>query len=1113
MSDLQQQKTERIAQASSNQRQAADPALSVWVEASAGTGKTKVLSDRVLRLLLHGTMPARILCLTYTKAAAVEMNNRIAERLSKWAVIPDDKLHAEIEKLLGCKLSDTRNADKLLTQARRLFAVLLDTPGGIKIQTIHSFCQEILKRFPLEAKISPYFEIMDDHEAKEALENIKLDILQGATNQTTVEAVSWLTAHVSESSFPKIIKSITENRALIEDCLRRHHSVDNIVNLTAAALDITPQTSPDELRELFWQGFLPEEIKLLVTALETGTATSREKAVTLANATEHKDFAALCKLFLTDKPLLVQKSCRLFPQAEIIAAHQKQRLEDTVDKITATHLLSATHFVLTLSADFLERYRLYKKHCSKMDYSDLILLARQLLETPQISQWILYKLDGGIDHVLIDEAQDTSPDQWAIVKALTNDFFAGLGSKSEKPTVFVVGDRKQSIYSFQGADPHEFENMYDWFNRQDTSFRRVDMEVSFRSTAAILDVVNAVFASYPAGIGVVRPDQKLAHIPSRIGDGGRVEVWPLFKPETDQNPDNIWLPPVERLTAVSPRTKLAQRLAEMIKEKVSRGEILPSQNRPLRYGDFLILVRQRDDFVKDFVRACKNVNVAVAGADRIKLLEQIVIKDLLALACFTLLPSDDLTLACLLKSPLFGLDDQDLFILCHNRKTSSLWQRLNQNPSYAATASRLQDLLFMAAHNRPFEFFTHVLSELDGRRKFIERLGFECEDPLDEFMNLCLEFEREHIPSLQLFVDWIRRNDIEIKRNLEQTDQDAVRIMTAHGSKGLQAPIVILPDTTRIKAPKQELGWISDDNTLFYPLGKDNYEKQITRLKGNETQRSLEESHRLLYVALTRAEDRLYICGWLQGKQPNDNCWYELCRKAIEPIAQKQPDGTLVYEIAQQISPGQPQNKTTAQPDTFIPAWLKTCPPDESPLAKPLTPSHLDESGIAAISPLSNNNNDKLYARGRLIHKLLQFLPEIAAVDRPHLAHEFLQKQAPDLDDGARRQIITEVLSLLNDPRFAPLFSTNSKAEVSLMGKVDDHIISGQIDRLLITDTKAVIVDYKTNRPAARTPDEIPVAYRKQLRAYRKLIEKIYPDKQVETWILWTNTAQIMQIE
>ena len=401
---------------------------------------------------------------------------------------------------------------------------------------------------------------------------------------------------------------------------------------------------------------------------------------------------------------------------------------------------------------------------------------------------------------------------------------------------------------------------------------------------------------------------------------------------------------------------------------------------------------------------------------------------------------------------------------------------------------------------------------MHGRKKFASRLGYECEDALDEFINLTLDFEREHIPSMQLFVDWVLKDDVEIKRDLEQNETDAVRLMTVHGSKGLQAPVVILPDMVRVKQVKQEAGWLKDEDVLFYPLGKENYEDNCRRLKEQEKELSLAEYHRLLYVALTRAEECLCICGYKKKTKPSEESWYEICKNALGNIAELQ-DGKLVYKVEQQIVPKATEKSGEKKSKEKLPEWLFRKVVSEGALAKPLTPSHQDESAIAVLSPLQQNNDEKLYNRGRIIHKLLQFLPETAVALRQKTVEAFLTKQAADFSPEERQKIADEVLGLVSNPEFAPLFGENSLAEASLMGLVDDRIISGQIDRLVVTGTKVMIVDYKTNRPAAAKAEDVPQAYVKQMAAYRKLIEKIYPDKEAVTYILWTNTACMMKIE
>lgn len=1117
MTDLLQEKQTRIKLASAQQRMASDPKVSVWVEASAGTGKTKVLSDRVLRLLLSGVNPSKILCLTYTKAAAVEMSTRIADKLSKWAVISDDELKSELSKLLG----EDELSKEIIEQARRLFALLLDAPGGMKIQTIHSFCQEILKRFPLEAKISPYFEVMDDRTAKEALDDIKQKLLQKIEQYPdgkTAQALAYITTKVSEFSFPSIMNALTEKRSQITRLLTGLGGVEGLIAQVAKRLGLSVGTKPEQIVSEYFDKMNIEAVLALAEAMSFGSATDQQKANVLRQSVKNRDYEKYNSIFLTTegyprKTIATKTVVASLNECAQEALGEAERLVALNEKIAAANLLASTTAVLYLAEDLLKAYNTFKKLNSKMDYEDLIVQTKELLENPGVAEWVLYKLDGGIDNILIDEAQDTSPDQWAIVEAITNEFFCSKNDNERTRTVFVVGDRKQSIYSFQGADQKEFEKMRLHFlskKNEGTEFKEINLEVSFRSTAAILDAVNCIFADEISKQGVAPKGQTVWHTPSRIGEAGKVEIWPLVEAEKGENPD-VWLPPVERVAVESTSSKLAKMIAEKIKKKVSEKEFLISQNRPLKYRDFMILVQRRNSFVDELVRACKNVGVEIAGADKINLLEQIAIQDLLALGKFVLLPDDDLTLAEVLKSPLFGLDDDDLLMLCYGRGKQSLWQRIKANNNYVHVVDRLKTLLMLADGMRPFEFYQVVLSQFRGREKFIARLGHEAEDGLDEFVNLTLAFEREHIPSLQMFIDWIVKDEVQIKRELEQSDVDAVRIMTVHGSKGLQAPIVILPDTVRVKDIKNEAGLLMGKDILFYPFCSSDYEQNCKKIKEDEKTLSLEEYHRLLYVALTRAEERLCICGCQKTRKASEDSWYNLCQEALKKIAVE--DGEkYVYEVMQEapLPMGTFEEKKEIVVKRF--GWMSKNAPEEAPLAKPLAPSKADEENEIYISPL-NEKHPEYFERGILIHKLLQFLPQVEETERIKAANEYIKKHGNFLSEYEQKKVIEEVLSLIKNPKFAPLFAINSKAEVPIMGEVDGKIICGQIDRLAVTEDKIMIVDFKTNRPAAKSIEDVSDIYIKQLRIYKRLIEKIYKSRKVETYLLWTNTSEIMLIE
>lgn len=1122
MIDILQERKNRSALASEKQRRAANPDKSVWVEASAGTGKTKVLSDRVLRLLLKGVPPAKILCLTYTKAAAVEMNTRIAGRLSRWSVAEEEQLRLELEALLGQSLN-TKSED-LMAAARKLFAILLDTPGGMKIQTIHSFCQEILKRFPLEAKISPYFTVMDDRAANEALGEVKNKLLQKIEKEPSslaAQSLAFITEKISEFTFPKILNAIATNRNKIARLLGKYENLDELLKETAKRLGVEVSDSREQLLARFMERLDYPLVKRIMEALLHSSASDVKRGEVLASfLARETGYESYKEIFLTDKGEIRKKLATkdaIAYERDILELAQQQA-EDLVElenKLAAIGLYETTRAVLYLAQDLISGYNYYKKLHSKMDYEDLIVMTRQLLEDKTVADWVLFKLDGGIDNVLIDEAQDTSPDQWAIVKAITEDFFDGASAKNQVRTIFAVGDRKQSIYSFQGADPKEFENMRQYFSKrlaQMNNFEEVQMEVSFRSTAAILDVVNNVFSMPLAKKGVIMEGQDITHTPSRIGDGGKVEIWPLVEAEGNENPD-VWQPPVERKVAGSTSSRLARQIAERIKKMVEGGDPLVSQNRPVRYADFMVLVQRRNSFVEELVRECKNSGVNVAGVDKIKLLEQIAVQDLVAIARFLLLPTDDLTLATILKSPIFGLNDDDLFKLCYNRGGASLWSRLSDFAEYKEIYQDLQELLNMADFIRPFELYAHILNKQEGRKKFVSRLGYEAIDGIDEFINLTLNFEQEHIPSLQSFVDWIEQDEVEIKRELEQSDIDAVRIMTVHGSKGLQSPIVILPDTVRVKNIKNEAGLLWDDGVLYYPFSSENYEDNCRKIKEREKESSLEEYRRLLYVALTRAEDRLCVCGYIKSGQPSEESWYDICAKSFGELGQTKEDGTICYEVSQQIENAPKASKNKVEQSLPDWAWIKNKPEAISPLSRPLTPSKLDEENDDEIwaSPLGDDGQSR-YRRGQVIHKLLQFLPEVKNVDKTLVIGEFLHKNAPDLSLKEQTRVEKEILCLLENEKFVAVFGENSRSEVPIMGQVNDRIISGQIDRLVVEKDRVMIIDFKTNRPAAGTLKDVPTAYLKQLAAYRSLVAEIYPAQNIETYILWTDTAQLMEV-
>jgi len=1119
--DFLKERAAEESRAKKEQAIASDPLHSVWVEASAGTGKTKVLSDRVLRLLMEGVVPSKILCLTFTKAAAVEMSTRVYDRLSKWTIMSDKDLYEELQKLYN-QADILQKRPELEDRARKLFALVLDAPQPIKIQTIHSFCTEILKRFPLEAGVSPYFEVMDDQTSNEILDQISahfLNIFSQTQDKDIRKAVLFLTSHIKEMKWGDFLRGLIEKRHLFLKIFRSFENIEIFQKELAYKFGLSSVVSEEQILKEFEEKLPREKIRKCANALALGSKVDKEHAAFLYQALESFDYEVYTKAFLkkdgTEFSELAHKEA--INQYENILADmdlELVRIMDTEEKLKSFRVYKATISVAAIALKLFEEYNHYKKEYSKLDYDDLIVLTRELLEKEGVSSWVLYKLDGGIDHVLIDEAQDTSPAQWFIVKALTGEFFSGFSQSNQKRTVFAVGDRKQSIFGFQGADPEKFEQMKDFYHTliSKEDFSEINLAVSFRSTRAVLEMVNKLFSINEAKEGVVGKGQEVKHLPYRLGEAGLIELWNLD--EEEQKEDDFWELPLELKEEETSVAKLSLRIAQKIKDMVSKKEILASKGRPVCYRDFMVLVRKREPFMEEFVKACKKIGVSITGLDRLALLNEIVVEDLISLSRFLLLPDDDLSLAEVLKSPLYELDDDDLFELCYERKDKSLWQRLCSVEKYAPIKEELSSLLIKADYVRPFELFYEVLSVFEGRKRFYKRLGLEAKDALDEFMNLALSFEIEHVPNLQNFVVWLEASEVEIKRELEQPTSDAVRLMTVHTSKGLQAPIVILPDTMRLAQNKREKSLIFDEDLFYFPLCAKDYNQACEKAYKLKHQKEIEESRRLLYVALTRAEDRLYIAGFgkaLKEKEDREKNWYELCKEALEGMPVQKKKEKLVLETPQEIEVKKEDIQKAEVPSSRSDAFAFQKAKREKALSKPYSPSHMDENDDTPVSsPLEDDGF--CFRRGTIIHKLLQMLPSHSNFEnKEKLIKAYLAKQN-DLNDRFKKDIETEVLNVLKNKDFAFIFEGNSRAEVPVMGEVDGHIVSGQIDRLLIEDERVVVVDFKTNRPAAKNRDEVLGVYIKQLEIYQKLLEKIYKGKKVETYILWTNTLKLMKI-
>ena len=1134
------------AQATAEQQtRASDPATSAWVSANAGSGKTHVLVNRVIRLMLASTAPERILCLTYTRAAAAEMSRRLFDELAGWIAMNDQELLNRIHEHTG----HVSYRQDELAAARQLFARALETPGGLKVQTIHAFCERLLQRFPVEAGMVPGFEVMDELAQRELLSQASARVLAVARSQEDAAVTSDLANIVGLTSadrFDGLLKELLDNRHVLMPLL--HHE---------GAL----QAQLDELRQALGLQNVDSQTELIsrtMSALDVATyqramsATVIKKPIrecieTLLHAqTDQQKLLAWQSVFLTAKGderapggMFTTKAEADEPDLHRFMLDEQQRVLRISDQIRAARVLEATGALLRVGLEIVKAYEAEKRKRGLSDYDDLISKTRELLEEKDASLWVLYKLDGGLDHILIDEAQDTSPQQWSIVARLAEEFFAGEGaSQQTKRTVFAVGDYKQSIYSFQGADPAEFARMQAHFRDQSSGIgaqlEEVPLLTSFRSTPEVLGVVDKVFAQPLADIGLADMiESGLTHTPRRTGQAGRVELWPL-ETSDEQPGEDMWRAP-RRIDAGShPRLRLAHKIASTIRHWVETREELTPRGRPIRYSDILILVRQRTTFMDALVRALKLAGIPVAGADRLRLTGHIAVQDLLALARFVLLPEDDLTLASVLKSPLVARDDgepideDDLFALAYGRGKLTLWQRLasavSEGAAYSKALRSLEAWRARSGFATPYQFFSEVLIA-DGRRKaLLQRLGTEAADPIDAFLSEALNFQAGHTPSLHEFLGWLEGADVQIKRDMDHGANE-VRIMTVHGAKGLEANVVILPDTTSVPDKKKVPEILFAESAGLGPLPvwklRADLQPSLTKdLTANYLGAQMAEYNRLLYVAMTRARDRLYVCGYSNKDEARPDSWYGLVASVLAQPEYLTADGSWRIDGQQSDAiEDRREDSELAVAAEPAPGWATVPPPAEPASLRWFVPSRLgraagDETvaGDERVDPPLGGAGEDRFRRGNLIHKLLQILPELPASERATAGARYLDMQR--IDDG--NQILAEVMALTNDPAFAPVFAPGSRAEVPLAAQVDLGSgpigLTGQIDRLVVRGDEVLIIDYKTNRPAPQRIEAADSAYIRQMAAYRAALRTVYPDKTVRAALLWTNSAKLMEV-
>ncbi|MCF2514114.1 double-strand break repair helicase AddA [Sphingomonas sp. G124] len=1119
------------------QAAASDPLVHAALSASAGTGKTHVLTSRVLRLLLRGTAPSSILCLTFTKAGAAEMANRIGERLAYWVRLPDADLGLELKHL--CEDYDPTMRER----ARRLFAEVLDARGGgLRIQTIHSFAQTLLASFPMEAGITPGFRPIEGRAEAELARRTLASLLEAAEaggNEQLITDVSTLSRRLGETGAEDYLMACAAAHEVMEELGDPSAIEARLLALIGIEsgdpeTEITDQLVDDAIDLALFE-------RLIAANRAWGTATGDKIVSNLSAFLAASPNGRQALLQEVGYGLVTGRGepCKSKPKQlaadsdyEILVAEFASWLTALRTLIRASQLAGVQAAGLRAGQAFSRAYFRAKRATGVADFDDLIAWTRRLFEQPGMGEWVRYKLDQRTDHILVDEAQDTNADQWAIVDALAAEFFSGNPEAENRwRTLFMVGDYKQAIFGFQGTNPREYEQFRaniasraeallvaaDEAETRARTFQNLSIDASFRSSPPVLEVVDALIAEVGhQAMGLSAPPNP--HRPHFSSRPGRVELWPAYAPQIEAEDidegEEGWIDEPTRL--------YADAIARQVSHWLAEAPVMATTGRPLAPGDILILVRSRTELASLIVARLYAHRVPVAGIDRLHLHKPLAVKDLLSAVGFAVQPLDDLNLANLLVSPLIGWSQDQLYELAHDRN-GKLWTELaarrGEQAHFEKAHAILGGWLAMADYVTPSRFLETILSgPLDGRRKLLRRLGEAARDPIEELVSSALAFEQEEIASLDRFLAWFGQGDVEVKRD-PSAPSNAVRVMTVHGAKGLEAPLVLLADATH---DPDKVGGPSPTFDVPFPGAgtiplirprKDECAKIFRTLIDAAKAAGQEEHWRLAYVGLTRAAERLVVAGVKPKRDVAQMSWHSAVGRAMQSLgaAPAEIDGwgnALVWAGEGRGVSARKAGKASLEP-IAVPDWLRQPAPPEARPPRPLAPSQIAEDRDAAPPPGPEMREAAL--RGTLLHALFERLPGVPAGTRRTLAVRWLERAG--VDHQTRQEIASAACALIEDPAFADLFSTEALAEAPIAATLaDGRVIAGTVDRLCIDQDLVRVIDFKTGRGVPADLAGIPAAHRAQMDAYAEALRVIFPGRRIEASLLYTSGPRLISL-
>lgn len=1138
---------------------------SIWVSASAGSGKTTILVERLLVLLLSDIDLSRIVCITYTKTGANEMKMRIYAELAKWVILDDKSLKFSLQKLY--KTDTVQNS--ILQKARILFAKVIDNIEELRILTIHAFCQQILKKFPIEAGILPNFEIIENSE--DLINNSTEELLNNINNYPNLlEKLKIIIQYKNEEQFYDLIKNILDEQQTLS--LIQDFNFD-FKNDLYKLFNIKYNKNKKDLINEFCnnQGFLNVEYFLNCFGKEELTKKQLQnfdflniwKNLDLENKIINYD--KYLKLFLTNKYEKRKFTAKKFVENEKISnelQNEQERCFDFYQNFINMQIIDLTIFSIEFGLKILDIYKKNKNKKGLLDYNDLIVYTFKLLQNSNNSDWVSYKMDNGIEHILLDEAQDTSKIQWQIINKLTQEFFSGDDGNEKSRTIFVVGDEKQSIFKFQGASPDMFGTSYNYYKQLINNARKcidkIDLEYSFRSLQNILTFTDIVFEDAENAKRISSINPKIKHNCTRIGKNisGKVELWPLIEAKKEEEKPFEFS--FEKDNETISKELLAENIALKIKDLIESNKVIISKTgkKNIEYKDIMILFRTRDEvFISYLVRKLNEFKIPNTSFDKTKINNNIIIQDIVSVFEFILFPQDDLNLANLFKSPILDLQEEDLFFICQykillKKNLFETLQKIVENKNefknftnilqkenfpnfvinfekYQYVFNILNDFILKNTELTIYDICLYIINNYNIKTKFLERFGSNFEEILKQFLNYIKNYEKNNTINLFNFLQKMKKNNIEIKKDMDPNGNQ-VKLMTVYGSKGMQAPIIFLINSPiNIGGNKNHLLWtekLFGYKSPFFILSE-NKSELFNRIKDNIKNDDYSEYLRLLYVGITRAENELYICGWKnknekkdsEEKEENKLTWYDLSKLAMNKIGRPEkfefPNGNNDSKIVFGNDKEEFYliNKKESNIENFDENILKNI----KKLDYNEKISH-EEEDFQFLKHIDRDNNiltmNMAIIKGNAVHKLLEVLPSADTEDRNEIADIYLNNSFFILSKEDREIIKEKVFNILNNNNYKTFFDKNSKSEVDIIGNINGKNVPKRIDRLVIKEDKIIIIDYK-NTMYNYDENTLPQEYRQQLNEYKTLIQQIYKNKKVECYILLTSFIKLIKVD